>query len=120
MVGEMARSYPPEELNFIMTCMGVMYALGFVLGPVTNFAFRSVDFYIGSCHFTYVNVPGLVMAALFSLSLILSFFMLTNLSKVYDMKQSRMEASDGDECDTYIHCCVLMYQKMNLRSRRSP
>ena len=66
--------------------MGVSFSGGFVLGPAFNFFFKSVDFWLGSWHFTYANIPGMYMAVIFTLVEIMCVFMIYDLSKEYDLK----------------------------------
>ena len=42
--GELARSYPQEELPSKFSTMGMAFGLGFIVGPGINFAFLKMDF----------------------------------------------------------------------------
>lgn len=91
MAGEVARSYPAVILSNKMSYLGVSHAFGFVIGPVVNMLFTNVKFRLGAWKLTYYNIPGVYMALLFSLVQILNIFMLSNLSKLYDLKKEEFE-----------------------------
>ena len=96
-VGEIARSFPCNELPNKMSHIGLAFAFGFVAGPASNLFFKNVEVTIMSWKITYVNMPGIYMAALFSVIQIMSWFMLSNLSKKYDMKMETMETVTSED-----------------------
>lgn len=97
--GELARCYPREELIAKYSSVGMAFNLGFIIGPGFNFAFESINFYIGDLHITYVNVPGLYMAVLFIFVQIMCFFMVFDLSKEYDMKADNIHTTPREKLD---------------------
>ena len=84
--GELARCYPRDQLTSKFSIMGMANSLGFVVAPIVNILFRSVDIWIGTWHVTYVNISGLYMSIIFGLAQILCIFMIFDLSKEYDLK----------------------------------
>lgn len=99
MYGEIARSYTPEELPRTMSYLGSAQWMGYVMGPCLNFILINIHFKIGSLEVTYLNFPGILMALAFSLLQVMSLFMLSNLSMIYDLKsdRSRNELMREDE-----------------------
>ena len=89
--GEVARCYPEEEVLGKFSIMGMAFSLGFIMGPGVNFMFTTVDFTIGYWHVTYVNVPGLYMAALFIITEIVVYFTISDLSREFDLKKATYE-----------------------------
>lgn len=89
--GELARCYHPGALSKFVSLMGMSYSFGFVVGPAFNFAFKDVEFTLGHWRVTFVNMPGLYMAALFFIVNCLSVFLLYDLSKIYDLKKETIE-----------------------------
>ena len=87
MTSEIARSFPEEKLSSKFALMGMAFGLGFVLGPAINFAFINANFWIGSVHITYANAPGLYLAVIFIMVQIMAIFLVSDLSKEYDLKQ---------------------------------
>ena len=81
MSGELARSYPQDELYSKFSLMGMSWGLGFIFGPAINFAFLNLDFHILGVRVWYVNAPGLCLAVVFLIMQILTFLMVSNLSK---------------------------------------
>ena len=91
MTGEIARSYSADTLRSKLSYMGLSYCSGYIAGPAFNVVFRNIEFTIMSWKVTYLNIPGLYMAVLFSILQVMSVIMLSNLSKVYDLKMETMK-----------------------------
>lgn len=89
--GELARCYPEDKLSSKLSIMGMMFSSGFLIGPGFNFAFKSVNVWIGKWKIEYVNAPGLYMAVLFILLQIICTFLVFDLSKEYDLKENVYE-----------------------------
>ena len=87
MTSEIARSFPEEKLSSKFALMGMAFGLGFVVGPAINFSFIKANFWIGSVHITYANAPGLYLAVVFIMVQIMAIFLVSDLSKEYDLKQ---------------------------------
>ena len=83
---ELARCYPSDQLSSKLAVMAVAFSTGFIVGPAINFVFVSINISIGAWRITYVNVPGLYMAALFIVVEVICIFMVFDLSKEYDLK----------------------------------
>ena len=97
MAGEIARCYTKEEQSSKFASMGMAFSLGFIAGPAANFAFKTVDIWIGSWHITYANIPGIYMAVIFIILQIICIFMVHDVSKQYDLKQDTIEQTNDDE-----------------------
>ena len=96
MTSELTRSYPEEELLSQFSAMGMSFAVGFIMGPLINFAFVKADFWFLGIRIGYANGSGLILTFVFILVQILATFGVSNLSKEYDMKESRMHDGKGD------------------------
>ncbi|XP_066931042.1 uncharacterized protein [Clytia hemisphaerica] len=94
MTSELTRSYPEEELLPHFTIMGMSFALGFILGPVVNFAFVKADFSFFGIRNEYANGASLVLALVFILVQVIATFTVSNLSKEYDLKEKRMRSAN--------------------------
>ena len=66
MVGELARSYYPEELTFKLPVMNFFFFLATAPASVINYLARDIDFNIGSIHITFGNFSGIVIAILYT------------------------------------------------------
>ncbi|XP_057310026.1 uncharacterized transporter BU466-like [Hydractinia symbiolongicarpus] len=91
MTSELTRSYPPDELSSKFSTMGMAFALGFILGPGINFVFLKADFFIGPLHVTYTNAPACSLAIIFLLSQMLAIYLVSDLSKEFDLKEHETE-----------------------------
>ena len=89
MTSELTRSYPEDELLHHFTAMGMSFALGFILGPVMNFAFVKADFWFLGIPIGYANGASLVLTFVFMLVQIIALFTVSDLSKEYDLKETR-------------------------------
>ena len=92
MTSELTRSYPEEKLLSQFSAMGMSFAMGYIMGPVINFAFIKADFWFLGIHIRYANGSGLILTFIFIFVQILAIFNISNLSKEYDMKETRMRA----------------------------
>ena len=93
MSGEIARSYSSEDLPKKLSIMGIAYSFGFVAGPAFNFVFKNTKISIYSWVITQVNIAGIYMALLFFIIQIMSYFMLFDLSKIFDLKKESTETA---------------------------
>ena len=94
--GEVARCYRYEELTSKFSLMGLSFSVGFLLGPMANYVFLSVDFWLGSWHITFANISGFYMAVLFTIAIIQCHFLVHDLSKQYDLKSESDNNKIGD------------------------
>ena len=102
MTSEIARSFPEEEPTSKFALMGMAFGMGFILGPGINFAFIKVNFWIGSVHITYANAPGLYLAVIFILIQLMATFLVSDLSKEYDLKQNYVNAKILSDTDALL------------------
>ena len=98
MSGEVARSFHSDDLSGKLTWMGMSYAVGFMLGPTINIFFKNLHVAAWGLTITKHNIPGIMMASLFSISTLIAFFFLHDLSRIYDLKKHVMEMEDHEEC----------------------
>ncbi|XP_066921343.1 major facilitator superfamily domain-containing protein 8-like [Clytia hemisphaerica] len=97
MTSELTRSYPEEELLPQFSAMGMSFAMGFIIGPVINFVFIKADFKFLGIQIGYANGSGLILTFVFIFVLFLATFGVSDLSKEYDMKETRMHGvNKGD------------------------
>ena len=113
MTSEIARSFPEEELSSKFALMGMSFGMGFVLGPAINFAFIKADFWIGCVHIIYANAPGLYLAVIFVIVEIVAIFLVSDLSKEYDLKQHYENNSLINEAKSLLGNYDLQISKKN-------
>ena len=87
--GEIARSYPSEEISSKLSIMGMAFSFGFIVGPGINIAFEKADFWIGTWHIIYENMPGIYMAVFFLCLQLITCLFVHDLSKEYDFKEEQ-------------------------------
>lgn len=114
--GEVVRSFPDNEIATKLSTMALMFAFGFCIGPVMNILFLTVDFRICKIHFTYTNISGLYMTALFLIVIFLTYFLMHDLSMEYDMKaetekkiqlESSSLVSQSIDDDTFLKSTII-------------
>ena len=95
--GEVARCYAKEEISSMFSLMGLSRCAGFMVVPVINSLFTSVDIYVLSIHITFANIAGIYLSILFIIGQIMTFFLMHNLSKEYNLKCINDE--EGESAD---------------------
>ena len=81
--GEIARCYDHQSVDAALTQLSGAFAIGFVIGPACNYAFKYVNFNIGQWHIGFPNSPSLFMALVYIIAQIFSYFMISDLYKDY-------------------------------------
>ena len=81
--GEIARCYDHQSVDTALTQLSGAFAIGFVLGPACNYAFKYVNFNIGQWHIGFPNSPSLFIALVYIIAQIFSYFMISDLYKDY-------------------------------------
>ena len=87
MVGEIVRSYHSNELEHKLPVLACSQAFGTAAGPIIMTIFLHTDFRIFDMHVTYANVSGLVFLSLGIVIQVLVVFMVSDLSREFDLKQ---------------------------------
>ena len=100
---EVARCYRYEELTSKFSLMALSFSVGYLMGPMVNYIFLSVDFWLGSWHITSANISGFYMAVLFTIAIIQCYFLVHDLSKQYDLKSESENNNIGD-AESDIQC----------------
>ncbi|XP_047145622.1 uncharacterized protein LOC105846705 [Hydra vulgaris] len=83
---EIIRSYPSSETIFQLSIQSLAFNSGFIIGPCINILFLKIDFYIGYWHLKNFNFIGIFMSIVCLIMCLLSFLMVHNLSKEFDLK----------------------------------
>ena len=99
MVAEIVRSYHNNELQHKLPILSCAEAFGGAAGPVIMVMFLHTDFRIFDIHVTYANVSGLVFLSLGIVTQVLVVFMVSDLSREFDLKQHD-ENNIGNEDNT--------------------
>ena len=86
-IGELARSYPPEELTYKLPVVNFFYYLGYGPGSLIAFLLENLKFFIGSLEIQRGNFPGIVMLFLFIILQFLTVFYVHNLSLEFNLKE---------------------------------
>ena len=90
MVGEIARCFDDQkESTSAINLNTASWLLGYMLGPGINICFVSVDIRIASCHLAYGNIIGVFMALLYLIAIMISHFLVHDLSREYDLKTKK-------------------------------
>ena len=100
MTAEIVRAYPESELSGKFSSIGLSFALGFVFGPLLNIPFTKEHFWLFGIPISYANAPGLVLTVIFIVIQLLDFYLVSNLSLEYDMKELA-NLDDFDEGSQY-------------------
>ena len=87
MVGEIIRSYHSNELQHKLPILSCAEAFGNAAGPIIMTVFLNTDFRIFDIHVTYANVFGVVFLSLGIVIQALVVFMVSDLSREFDLKQ---------------------------------
>ena len=85
-VGELARSYPPEELTSKIPVMNFFLFLGSGPASLSNFLSQNINMNIGFITIDYGNFPGIIITITFITLQILTLLFFTNISSEYDLK----------------------------------
>ena len=91
MVGELARSYYPEELTFKLPVMNFFFFLATAPASVINYLARDIDFNIGPIQITFGNFSGIVIAILYIVMQLLACVFMHDISAEFDLKASLQE-----------------------------
>lgn len=91
MVGELARSYYPEELTFKLPVMNFFFFLATAPASVINYLAIDIDFNIGPIHITFGNFSGIVIAVLYIVMQLLACVFMHDISTEFDLKASLQE-----------------------------
>ena len=86
-IGELARSYPPEELTYKLPVVNFFYYLGYGPGSLIVFLSERVNFHIGSLEIQRGNFPGFVMFFLFIILQFPTVVFVHNLSLEFNLKE---------------------------------
>ena len=86
-VGEIVRSYHSNELQHKLPILSCAEAFGAAAGPIIMVIFLHTDFRIFDIRVTYANVSGLVFLSLGIVTQALVVFMVSDLSREFDLKQ---------------------------------
>jgi len=79
--GEITRTFPAAKRIGVFALLEVGRVLGITIGPSLNFFLENIDFYISKWHIFYGPAPGLLMAVVWLLMQVATFFMVFDLSK---------------------------------------
>ena len=85
-VGEMARTYPAEQLTYRLPALNICLFLGSGPACLINYLSRNIDFHIGPIHIKYGNFLGLVVVGTFLILQITTFLFAHNISLEFDLK----------------------------------
>ena len=91
LVGEIARSYSPDELVKKLPLFSNFIYLGLCPTSITLIFFEKVDINIGGLHIQYGNICSLFLITMAIIIQVLAVFYVHDLSKEYDLKQEEVE-----------------------------
>lgn len=85
-MGEISRCYSSTKLTKKVSGLSLVYSIGTFTSIGLVFCFLYVDFDIGALNINYANMPGLFLTLGFAVSTVLAFFLVSDVSKDFDMK----------------------------------
>lgn len=85
-MGEISRCYSSTKLTKKVSGLSLVYSIGTFTSIGLVFCFLYVDFDIGALNINYANMPGLFLTLGFTVSTVLAFFLVSDVSKDFDMK----------------------------------
>lgn len=98
-IGEVIRIYDMEGSNKVICWLATMSSFGYVIGPLLAVPLSNCHFKIFSLTIDGYNVAGLLIAIICTLTLILCLGMVSNCSKVFNMKAYLVEHDLDKEPD---------------------
>ena len=108
--GELARSYPDDQTARIFSIIGSTNALGFMLAPGFTIAFSKVDIrWKNFLHVTYANASGVYIPVLFLIGMLVIVFMVSDLSRAYDLKEERKPPLVQQESEHMLHMVSFLF-----------
>ena len=90
-VAEIQRCYETDIITSKITTTVFFFSLGFILSPGTTIFFKLFDFFIGSFHLVYANLVSLFTMFIFCVLWVLTYAVVTDLSKECDLKETEVE-----------------------------
>ena len=85
-MGEISRCYSSTKLTKKVSGLSLVYSIGTFTSIGLVFCFLYVDFDIGALNINYANMPGFFLTLGFTVSTVLAFFLVSDVSKDFDMK----------------------------------
>ena len=86
-VGEMSRSYTPEDITYKVPVLQFGYFLGALPAAIVPYVMKDIKFKIGPFLIEYSNILGVLMVIAVSLIQILTVTLVHDLSEEYDLKE---------------------------------
>ena len=107
MIGELARSYHPDELTYTLPITNFMLFFAVLPAALILFLTPNIKFNIGSLYINYGNFIGIVMIMLYSVMEIITVTFVSDLSREYNLKGSllnlrKTENTDDNNTDTVL------------------
>ena len=90
LVGEIARSYSPDELVKKLPLFSNFFYVGLCPTSIILIFFGKIDINVGGLHIQYGNISSIFLIALAMIQ-VLAVFYVHDLSKEYDLKQEEVE-----------------------------
>ena len=88
MIGELARSYHPDELTYTLPITNFMLFFAVLPSALIVFLTPNIKLNIGSLYITYGNFIGIVMIILYCVKEIVTVTFVSDLSREYNLKES--------------------------------
>ena len=93
MIGELARSYPPEKLTYILSFTTFMLYSSILPAALVLYVTPNTKFLVGPFCVTFGNFEGVLMFSLYTLMLLLTILFVHDLSREYDLKEHVLNIS---------------------------
>ena len=97
LVGEIARSYSPDELVKKLPLFSNFFYVGLCPTSIILIFFGKIDINVGGLHIQYGNISSIFLIALAIIIQALTVFYVHDLSKEYDLKQEEVEKVENSQ-----------------------
>ena len=97
LVGEIARSYSPDELVKKLPLFSNFFYVGLCPTSIILIFFGKININVGGLHIQYGNISSIFLIALAIIIQALTVFYVHDLSKEYDLKQEEVEKVENSQ-----------------------
>ena len=99
---EILRIYKNDEIPGRLLTLMIAYGFGETIGPIFVKLLDKVDFWVGSLHIMYFTMPCLVLVTFSIIKLILMYFFVHDISRLYGLNVNETLAVETGKSDVSI------------------
>ena len=121
MIGELARSYPPEKLTYILPFTTFMLYSSILPAAFVLYVTPNTKFSIGPFYVTFGNFEGVLMVPLYTVMLLLTILFVHDLSREYDLKKHVLNVNSAlDNKMSSQNECIEYTKKVHVSRETQP